>query len=77
LSRVLRLEFALAALLLAPLLGYAIVYLLAGDAGRVTRATPTAPVQGVLQSASPLADPLPAGSRVSILGARPGSAVRG
>ena len=62
----LRVEFAIAVLLLAPLVGYAVAFLLIGGAGQVTRATPAAPAHGVLRSVSQLAAASPKGNGVSI-----------
>jgi hypothetical protein len=66
LTRILRLEFALAALLLAPLIGYAIAYLMTDDAGRLTRVSPVAPAEGMSRSVPPMFEPLQPGRRVSV-----------
>ncbi len=64
--RILRLEFALAALLLAPLVGYAIAWLLTGDAGRPMRAMPVVPAREMGSTVLPPLEMLPAGGRGSV-----------
>lgn len=64
--RFLRLEFALAALMLAPLIGYAIVYLLTRDAVLRTGVSPAVPVQDMQRSESSAFQSPPAERRLVV-----------